>query len=342
MVASYPVGVDRTRRGRVVFLVRLVVSAALLALLLAKVPDLNGALPSAHHGRTAALLVLAVVVALIGVVLSAWRWQRVLAVYGAEVPLTSLTATYLASLFVGNVLPSTIGGDVLRVARIGKTINSTETAFASVALERLTGFLALPVLVFAGFALRPSLLDHGHSVVALITALVTLSLLGSIVFLAGHPRLAGRFTHNENWTRFIGAIHLGIDRLRREPRRIVDIVGTALIYQAAVVVSVACIAAAIDLAVPFAALVAFVPAVAMVQVLPLSISGLGVREGLLVFFLVPLDATRAQSSALGLLWYASLLLVSALGAPSFLVGQRTAAAQPASATPPLDDVAIGS
>ncbi len=314
--------VDRQRRGRIMFLLRLVVSAGLLALLLTKVPDLDGVLPAAHHGRTALLLAAAVVIALVGVILSAWRWQRVLAVYGVSVPLPALVNTYIASLFVGNVLPSTIGGDVLRVARVGKRVGSAETAFASVALERLTGFLALPVLVLVGFALRPSLIDERHSLIAILIAVVTLSLLSSIVFLAGHPRLAGRFTDNANWTRFIGAIHVGIDSLRREPRRVFDVIGTALLYQCAVVASVALIGAAMDLAVPVAAIIAFVPAVAMIQVLPLSISGLGVREGMLVFFLVPLGASEAQGIGLGLLWYASLLLVSALGAPSFLVGHR--------------------
>jgi uncharacterized membrane protein YbhN (UPF0104 family) len=323
---------DRQRRRRLVFSARLLVSGGLLALLLTKIPDLDGILPNADHGRTAAFLVLAFAFALVGVVLSAWRWQRVLAVFGERLPLASLLSTYVASLFVGNVLPSTIGGDVLRVTRIGRRIGSTETAFASVALERLTGFLALPMLVFAGFALSPSLIDENHALVALLIALIALSLLGSIVFLAGHPRLAGRFANNENWTRFIGAVHLGVDGLRRGPRRIVDVLVTALLYQCAVVASVALIATALDLAVPIAAIIAFVPAVAMVQVLPLSISGLGVREGMLVFFLTPLEVSRAQSIGLGLLWYASLLLISALGAPSFLAGDRKTAPVEASAS----------
>lgn len=315
------------RASRRWFALRAAVSAGLLAVLVVKAPDLDGIVPDRHHGQTVAILAVAVLVALVGVVLSAWRWQRVLAVFGAHPPLASLTKTYLASLFVGNVLPSTIGGDVLRVARAGRQVGSTETAFASVALERLTGFVALPLLVFAGFALRPSLIDEDRALLAVLIAVVTLGLLGSILFLAGHPRLAGRFAGNENWTRFIGAVHRGIDELRRRPRHVLDVLVSAVVYQTAVVVSVALIAHAIDLPVPVAAIVAFVPAVAMVQVLPLSVSGLGVREGMLVVFLHPLGATRAQAIGLGLLWYASLLLVSALGAPAFAAGERRRAAQ---------------
>ncbi len=304
------------------FAVRIIVSVSLLTVLAFKVPDLDGILPAAHHQRTVALLAAAALTALLGVVLSAWRWQRVLAVFDTHVPLATLTATYLASLFVGNVLPSTIGGDVLRVTRTARIVGSTETAFASVALERLTGFVALPLIVFAGIAIQPALLDADHALIAPIIGLLTLGLLASILFLAGHPRLAGRFAENANWTRFIGAVHSGIDRLRRSPRRIADILASALLYQTSVVLSVLLIAEAIDLPVPAAAIVAFVPAVAMIQVLPISVSGLGVREGMLVVFLHPLGATHAQAIGLGLLWYASLLIVSALGAPAFATGHR--------------------
>ena len=105
---------------------------------------------------------------LLGLVLSAWRWQQVLLVFDASVAMRTLTGHYLAGQFVGNVLPSTIGGDVLRVARSAKTVGSTPTAFASVVLERLSGMVALPLLVFVGFAIQPSLIDEAHSWVALV------------------------------------------------------------------------------------------------------------------------------------------------------------------------------
>jgi glycosyltransferase 2 family protein len=298
------------------------VSAALLAVLVVNVPDIGDAIPRTHHLRTVLLLSLAVVVTFVGVVLSAWRWQRVLAVFDVEVPLRTLTAHYLAGLFVGNVLPSTIGGDVLRVSRASNNTGSTTVAFASVALERLTGFVALPLLVFVGFALKPSLFDVDRSWVALLVAGITLGALTLILVLAGHPRLAGRFADNTNWTRFIGAIHLGVDNLRRRPRQAVSVLFTALVYQTSVVVAVALIFRTLDLPVPVAASFAFVPAVAMVQVLPLSLNGLGVREGMLVLLLHPLGVSRAGAIAAGLLWFTSMLLASMCGAPAFAVGNR--------------------
>ena len=107
------------------------------------------ALPEQRHFSTLLWLAGGLGCAFGGVVLSAWRWQRVLHVFGQEVRLRTLIGHYFSGQFVGNVLPSTIGGDVLRVTRLTTEIGSGPTAFGSVALERLTGFIALPLICFA-------------------------------------------------------------------------------------------------------------------------------------------------------------------------------------------------
>ena len=310
------------RPARWKLLARLVVSVGVLALLVIKTPHLGGVLPRRDHWRTALLLASALVLTLVGIVLSAWRWQRVLHAFDHRVGLLTLTGYTLAGQFVGNVLPSTIGGDVLRISRLGSVIESNETAFASVAIERLTGFVALPALVVIGFAVRPSLLDDDHAMLALGIAGATLVALVVVLTAAGHPRIAGRFSDHQSWMRFIGAVHRGVDRLRRQPREVGGVIGTALLYQASVVAAVLCIVRTLDLPVPTAAVVAFVPAVAMAQVLPISVSGLGVREGLLVLFLHSFGVKNAQAIAVGLLWYGCVLVVSMLGAPVFAVGSR--------------------
>lgn len=307
---------------------RIAASVALLAVLVVKAPDPDQMIPDRHHLLTVLLLSAAVATTLLGVVLSAWRWERVIRVFGHAVPLPTLVSHYFAGLFVGNVLPSTIGGDVLRISRASTSIGSPSTAFASVALERLTGFVALPLIVFTGVALRPSILDVDRIWFALTIALVTLGLLGAVLYLAGHPRIAGRFAEHENWMRFVGAVHVGVDRLRHDPRQVVPVLGTAVVYQASVVLSVGLIFRTLDLPVPVAAVLVYVPAVAMLQVLPLTFNGLGVREGALVFFLAPWGVGNAQAIAAGLLWFSATLLVSMLGAPMFAIGHRRRAEVP--------------
>jgi glycosyltransferase 2 family protein len=301
--------------------VRIIVSAALLAVLVTKIPA-DDIQPKDTHFGTLAFLAAGLAFTFVGFVLSAWRWQRVFEVFDTHIPLRTLLAHYLAGQFVGNVLPSTIGGDVLRVSRAAKTTGAGDVAFASVIIERLSGFVALPLLTCIGFALEPSLFGLDHAWVALVIAGATVAALIVILAVAGSPRLAGRFAKRQNWMRFIGAVHVGVDRIRREPRQAVRVLVAALAYQASVLAAVYCAIHALGVSVPNGAVLAFLPAVAAAQALPISLSGLGIREGLLVLLLRPLDVPTGKAIGVGLLWYGMTLVVSLLGAPAFAVGQR--------------------
>jgi uncharacterized protein (TIRG00374 family) len=301
--------------------VRIIISAALLAVLITKIPA-DDVQPKNTHFGTMALLAAGLAFTLGGFILSAWRWQRVFAVFDVHVPLRTLLAHYLAGQFVGNVLPSTIGGDVLRVSRATKTTGTGDIAFASVVIERLSGFVALPFLSLLGFALQPSLLDLEHSWIALAIAGATVAGLVIILVIAGSPKMAGRFASHQNWMRFIGAVHVGVDRIRREPRRAISVLVAAITYQASVLVAVWCAIHALGVSLPNGAVLAYLPAVASAQVLPISLSGLGIREGLLVLLLRPLDVPTGKAIGIGLLWYGMTLVVSLLGAPAFAVGHR--------------------
>jgi glycosyltransferase 2 family protein len=304
---------------------RIVASAVMLGLLLPRM-HLPGLLPDGHHGDTFAYLLLALLTTLGGIVLSAWRWQRVLAVFDADTRLPNLVSHYLAGQFVGNFLPSTIGGDVLRVSRLtnSSTVPGT-SVFASVVIERLTGWIVLPLLTLSGLLLSPSLLRLGMaSRLALALSIGTLLLLVAIVAAAGSHRMAGRFARNEGWTRFIGAVHLGVDSLRRRPQAAAGIVAVATVYQLSPVLAAWFATRALGLHLPMVALLAFTPVVAIAQVLPLSLNGLGIREGAFVLFLGPLGVAAGQAVAVGLIVYALTLAVSLLGAPAFAVGSRRA------------------
>jgi hypothetical protein len=261
---------------------------------------------------------------LAGLVLSALRWQRVLEVLGLHAGLRRLLSHYLAGQFVSNVLPTTIGGDVLRVSRLAKDTGESPNTFASVVLERLTGWLVLPVISVVGFLVNPPLQDLGRATqVAVGLAFVTLLGLGILLYAVADQRIGGRFEARDGWRRFASAVHLGLDRLRREPGAAVNVLLVGFAYQ--LVLVLAAVAAAQALGVRPAgltALLAFFPAVAIAQVLPIGISGLGVREGAFVLFLGPLGVAAQDAIALGLLLYLLNLGVSLLGAPAFAVGGR--------------------
>ena len=278
---------------------------------------------------TIAWLAAALAVTLVGVVLSALRWHLVLAALEVPARVRALLPHCLAGLFVSNFLPTTIGGDLLRVARLSATTGQTPRSFASVVLERLTGWIVLPVISLVTLAinpglLRPPILDSSRLVV--VVSLTTLGLLMVLVALALSPAVGRRVAYREGWTRFINAIHLGLARFRDRPRAAFEVLVVGFLYQLAAVLAAFLAAKALGLPVSWTAILAFMPAVAIVQVLPVpTMGGLGVREGAFALFLQPLGVSVDQAVTLGLLLYGINLLTSMLGAPAFAVGSGRAA-----------------
>jgi uncharacterized membrane protein YbhN (UPF0104 family) len=319
------------RKQTLSLLLRIALSVLMLAILVWRIPpiDLDEVVPELT-ARTAMWLLVAVGLTLTAVVLSAVRWQRVLEVLGLQAGLRRLLSYNLAGQFVSNVLPSTIGGDVLRVSRLSKDTGETPKTFASVVLERLTGWIVLPLISVAGFIVNPPLQHLGRATqVAVGLAFVTLLALCIVLAAVADHRIGGRFEARDGWRRFAAAVHLGVARLRREPVAAANVLLVGFAYQLALVL--AAVAAAQALGVRPAgltALLAFFPAVAIAQVLPIGISGLGVREGAFVLFLGPLGVQAQDAIALGLLLYLLNLGVSLLGAPAFALGGRLPSPEP--------------
>jgi glycosyltransferase 2 family protein len=315
-------------RARLLFGLRVLASAAMLAFLVPRI-HLASLFPS-HQLSTLAWLVGGLLAFTVAVFLSTVRWGQVLEALHIPSELPPLFSHTLAGMFVSNFLPSTVGGDVLRVARLSAANGQRHTSVASVVVERLTGFLVLPFISLVALAGNPTLLQMGRASrlgragrLALAVALGTLVALAAILVLVSNRRLGERLL-GHRWLGFAADVQLGLTRLRRDPSAALGVLVSALAYQLAMVAAAWMAGHAMGLAVGWSAMMAFIPIVAIAQVLPLSVSGLGLREGALVLLLAPLGVASGQAVAFGLLLYGMNMVVSLLGAPAFAVGPRPA------------------
>ena len=315
----------RERRISRTLLVRVVGSVAMLAILFVQVDDvdLSEVIPPWSIG-TALWLLGALVLTFVGIGVSAARWHQVLSALGVHSRWRHLFSHYLAGQFVSNVLPTTIGGDVLRVSRLSRETGHGPTTFASVVLERLTGWVVLPLITLTGLALNPGLRELGRaSRIAAAVAVITLVALIGLLAVVADRRVLGRFATREGWQRFAGAVHLGVTKLRDHPTAALGVLAVGIGYQLVLVVAAFMAARALHVpGVGLTALLVFMPAVLIVQVLPIGISGLGLREAAFVVFLGPLGVATEQAIALGLLLYLLNLVTSLPGAGAFAVGGR--------------------
>lgn len=308
-------------RSTKLLLLRLAISAGLLVLLFVLV-DIDFGTLWPDDGRDFAWLIAALLCMIASIVLASFRWQQVCRSLGLTVATRRLFWHTIAGQFVSNFVPTTVGGDVLRVSRLGKDTGDKPTSFTTVVLERLSGWMVLPGAIIVGLLLDSSLRGLGAATqAALVAAFVTLGALAVAIIAAGNDASGRLLDRYEGPLRWLHAVHEGLDVLRTKPRQIVRILGTGAVYQGILILAFWCAAQSIGIeGFGFRAAVAFVPAVLIVQVLPLGIGGLGVREGALVLFLGSLDVPDDQAVALGLTIYALTIVTSLLGLPSVVLG----------------------
>jgi glycosyltransferase 2 family protein len=316
----------RRARSRAFLFARIGISAGLLVVLWARLPDLDlSALVPRWSVGNLLLLAIGVGLLLVSYFCGAARWLHMLRLLGIGADRRRVLRHTLAGQFVSVVLPGSVGGDVLRARRLAGEVGDGSGIAASVALERLTGWAVLPLFTVIGFALNGRMRAAGQPAqVALVVAAVTWAVLGVVMLTGSHGGIGRRFgTAATGWRRLIGTTHLGLDSLRRRPRHGLEVFAAGALLSL-MQISAAYVAArilGID-QIGATALLVFYPAVGILQVLPIAVGGLGVREWALALFLNPLGVPTERAVAFGLLLYALTVATSLAGAPAFALGSH--------------------
>jgi uncharacterized membrane protein YbhN (UPF0104 family) len=261
----------------------------------------------------------AVLMLVLAQLVSARRWQLLAAPLGFPRSLQQMTAFYFIGMYFNLVLPTSVGGDVVRAWYLDGRSGRRLAAFASVLLDRLSGLGVLLAVAGVGVLLAPAGLPNwarrlvwGACGCALLglTALPLVARLGAFL-----PQRTRRNT-NELFVQIRamgGRIIL--------PRLLLTTTLLSIVVQVANVVLVGLVGRAIAAPVPAAYYWVLVPVVSLLTLLPVSVNGMGVREGAMVLFLTPLGVDQGTALTLAFLWFAVTVVVSLAGGVVYLVGQ---------------------
>lgn len=277
------------------------VSAGLLAYLLWRGDA--AALWGALRGAAPAWVLAALGLYFASHVLNARRWHRYAREFGFFGDAADFSRHYFAGLFVNLFMPGTVAGDLSRgLALAGGRRRAA--ALASVVAHRLTGMAALMVLG-GGSALlqrQVSLPPLALAAAAVLPALAVAALLGA-------PSLVRVLAA---WRR--RAVALPASWASATARTLV----VAVVYHALQIGSMILLARALGIDVAATTLGLFVPLVNAAGMVPVTVSGVGVREAGYVVLMGRIGVTPEQSLALGLLGSGLVFAAGLLGAPAFL------------------------
>ena len=210
---------------------RIVASAAMLAVLLTRFPATDLQRWPNWRSESWLWMVASLAATLTAFCLASIRWLEVCRTLGKPQKFLDVLNYFVAGQFVGNFLPTTVGGDILRVSRMGAQIRDHSSAFASVVIERLTGWLVLPLITLLAFVFNPGLVSTKGGKAALGLAIGTLVLLSLTIYLAEHPRFGGRLSGDSSVTRALAAVHRGLKIYRQAPGTMLRLLAVAVAFQ---------------------------------------------------------------------------------------------------------------
>lgn len=288
--------------------VRLVLSAGLIAVLLWQI-DVRRTAHLVGSSRPGPL-VLAFAVYLATTWLLAYRWQLLLAEKGIREPLGWLTKLYFVAYAAGQVLPTAVGGDAVRILEHSRRLPDRRAATAAaVLMERVLGAAGTIVLVAAGLAvavgrypnIRVFVWIEAISIVAIVLGLVVLFSARVRTVLERHVFPLGRRIRIE---RALASVYASLHDYRRAMRMIAAVLGVTVVAQLIRIVSIWLCGEAVGLHLSPLAYIVLGPLLFLVMLIPFTINGLGAREAFFLAFLTRFGVSADAAVATGLLFYA--------------------------------------
>ena len=307
-------------RSLIITAVKVTVSVGLLYLLFSRV-DVSR-LWSVARQASPTWLGTALVLYFLMILASTWRWGLLLRAQHVQLPYRFLTQSFLVATFFNNFLPSNIGGDVIRITDTAKVAGSKTLATTVVLIDRGIGLLGLALMAATGASLMhrmavgpvgPGLLWTGFALGAVIATPALLMPESATKLL--QPL---RVFHRDWVDARLEKLTYTLTRFKETPAALAGCFAGAVVVQAILVAFYLAIARSMQIPVSFAELAVIVPVSFIVQMIPLSVNGFGVREATFGFYFTRLGLPLESALLVSFMGAALIMLFSLSGGVAYL------------------------
>ena len=284
---------------RIFFLsLKLIVSSALLYVVLSR----TGAGQVFSHLRSIhpAAFISAVFLYLFAQFMSSVRWKLFVA---DTIGMRKLFSLYMIGAFFNTVLPGLIGGDAVKAFYLYRSTGKGSLALASIFMDRYIGFMMLVIICTIVF---PFGFSYFHNSPVIWTFPFTVLAFIITSFLVFGFRFGKRI---QALSEFYDYFH----SYRNQKGIILKALLISAIVQLSGFCAVYILAFGLGVNIPFLACLIFVPLIIMFAALPISISGIGIREGAFVLFFGLIGIRQDVATALSLSWFLANTTGSLIG-----------------------------
>ena len=278
-------------------IIRLAITAVILALL-ARGIDFGD---SARAIASIDLRYLALVLALVAVdrCVMIWRWILLLRSSGIAITNAAAARLFLVSSFVGSFLPAGVGADAARAYGLSRETTSGSEALASVAIDRLLGVMSITVMAMVGVSAWPPASRDWRFIAAVIAMMILCRAMLSATWWI-RTLIPTRF-HDRSIVKRMLRLGDALGRYRHRRQVLAHVMIWSLAVQLLRITQAYYLGVGLGLTVPYSYYLLFMPIGLLMLLLPISISGFGVPQGVIVWLLRPMGIPDAQSFALSTL-----------------------------------------
>jgi len=277
-------------------LIKLAVTSMLLVFVLSKL-DLQTSLAALQHVRRIPFI-LALGTAAIEYPVKAIRWQLLLRSIGIQVPVTQLITYALVGRFFNLFMPGTIGGDIVRIHDIAESQAEAKiSAGVTVIAERVFGVVG--IVVTGGLALlfeQDDVIDPTSRHILTIAVLVTLASLGLLMMVARlqldcvrlglpMPQPLLKFLKKYDVEERLNSILQSFGTITQDHAITLKVILLSCVSQLVSVCFLFLTLRSLGVTVDPIGLMPMLSIIMLILLLPISIQGIGVREGLYILFL---------------------------------------------------------
>ena len=248
----------------------------------------------------------------------AWRWQRLMRARGIDERLRWLARAYFVSYAAGQILPTAVGGDAVRIYETARRHPGHGGAVAgSVLLERALGGTATLALAALGFLLAIGRYDVGVYLWIELALVVATVLLGVGLFARRARPLLARaapLLRRVRLERPLRTVYEGIHGYRAHAALLAGVLALTIAVQAVRVLAIWLTGKSVGVELSPRPYYVMGPLLFLVMLVPFTINGLAVREAFFVSFLGQLDVPADAAFTTGFLFFLVTVAMALPGA----------------------------
>ncbi len=296
------------------YAVKLGITAVLLTLIIRNV-DPARAWQAISRVPPASIL-LAMLLQLASNCVATYRWSLIMARIGFRHPFSFYLKSFFKGTFFNQGLPTSIGGDGIRILDCSQEKGTAEDAFYGVFIDRIVGLAGLLLLNICALAFNLHMLPASVTYPLL---LILGALFAGLILLFFLRRF--RFITTSRILGYLGRLSERYFQVYSTPGAIGLQTGLSVLNHLLAMTAFYILGRALGLDYPLQVYLALVPPVILLTILPISLAGWGVREGAMVGFFLLVGADKSRVLSFSIL-YGLLSLACSLPGLAVYLGER--------------------